>query len=61
MTPITWIGIAGTALALVFLIAAIRKLRTAQTGHTANAARIHIPVVLAFLPILWLVVLFMQG
>lgn len=60
MTTITWIGIIGTIFALGFLINAYRTLKTTQVGHTANAARIHIPVVIMFVPVLWIVVWGMQ-
>ena len=56
MTPITWIGIAGTVVAIAFLLNAIRTLRASKVGHVANAARIHIPVVIVFVPIMWIVI-----
>lgn len=60
MTAVTWIGIAGTIVALGFLLNAIRVLRASKVGHVANATRIHIPVVLVFLPVLWITVVGMQ-
>lgn len=59
MSPFVWIGIAGTVIALAFLLNAIRNLRASKVGHVANSARIHIPVVIVFVPVLWLIVLVM--
>ncbi|MBD2842942.1 MULTISPECIES: hypothetical protein [Erythrobacter] len=56
MTSTLWIGLAGTVLGLAFLINAYRTLRVSIHGHAANAARIHIPVVIMFLPVLWFIV-----
>ena len=59
MQPIIWVGIAGTIIGLAFLINGYRVLRRTTAGHMANAARIHIPVVLMFVPVMWAVIAMM--
>ncbi len=55
-----WVGIAGTLVALFFLINAYRNLRVSITGHAANAARIHIPMAIAFIPAMWMAIVIMN-
>ncbi|MFL0354903.1 hypothetical protein ACI5KX_00370 [Erythrobacter sp. GH1-10] len=56
MTFVLWIGIIGTVIALAFAANAIRNLRISPFGHVANASRIHIPMAIAFVPLLWMIV-----
>lgn len=59
MTPVLWIGIIGTIVALAFAVNGVRVIR-AGDGHTARAGRLHILMVICFVPILWMIVLIMQ-
>ncbi|MEM8725905.1 MAG: hypothetical protein AAGE86_10330 [Pseudomonadota bacterium] len=56
MQPEIWIGIAGTVFAMAFLFNGWRMSRGDQSGHAANAGRLHIVVAIAFLPFLWMAV-----
>lgn len=47
-------GLIGLAVSLFFLVNAIRVIRRNQPGHTLNAAKIHLGMVVPFLPFcLW--------
>lgn len=52
-----WIGLFGTLVAAFFLANSIRNLRRSSTGHAANAGRLHIAMVVVFLPVMWLTIL----
>ena len=51
-----WVGIAGTLVALAFVINGVRHIRKGE-GHLANAGRLHIAMSVLFVPVLWLIVL----
>lgn len=55
-----WVGILGTIVGLAFLANGIRNLRKSDEGHAANAARIHIPTVVVFVPVMWVTIAAMQ-
>ncbi|MBV7258852.1 hypothetical protein [Erythrobacter crassostreae] len=59
MTPTLWIAIIGTIAALAFAANGYRAIR-AGPGHSANAGRLHITIVIAFLPLLWLTIALIQ-
>jgi hypothetical protein len=61
MDPLIWVGVAASVLGLAFLINSVRVLRKSTAGHAANAARLHIPVVLVFLPVIWITIWVMQA
>lgn len=52
-----WVGVFGTLLGLGFLLNSIKNLRISPEGHAANAGRLHITMVVIFLPIMWLMIL----
>jgi hypothetical protein len=52
-----WVGIFGTVLGLGFLLNSLKNLRISPEGHAANAGRLHIAMVVIFVPIMWLVIL----
>ena len=52
-----WIGIFGTVVALAFILNSMRNLRVSLTGHAANAGRLHIIMAIAFMPVMWLVIM----
>ncbi|MDY7098685.1 MAG: hypothetical protein SXU28_11155 [Pseudomonadota bacterium] len=52
-----WIGIFGTLVGVIYLVMSFRNLRISHTGHAANAGRLHILMVVTFLPVMWLVIL----
>ncbi len=56
MQPQIWIGIAGTIFALAFIFNGWRSSRGDQSGHAANAGRLHIVMGLVFLPFLWVAI-----
>jgi hypothetical protein len=56
MTPQLWIGIAGTVLALAFILNGMR-LSKGPEGHAANAGRLHMVMAGTFLPIMWMVIM----
>ena len=56
MTVSVWIGIFGTLVALAYVLNSVRNLRASPVGHAANAARLHLVMVIAFVPVLWLIV-----
>ncbi|MFN4038159.1 MAG: hypothetical protein ACK4IB_02395 [Erythrobacter sp.] len=48
-------GLFGLAVSLVFLFTSIRELRRGQQGHALNAAKIHLGMVVMFVPFcLWI-------
>lgn len=51
-----WIGLAGTLLALGFVVNGLRHIRKGE-GHLANAGRLHIAMAAMFIPVLWLIVM----
>ncbi|TRD11137.1 hypothetical protein FGU71_04235 [Erythrobacter insulae] len=59
MTPTLWIGIIGTIVALAFAANGLRAVR-AGPGHAANAGRLHMMMVIVFLPLLWLTIALIQ-
>ncbi len=52
-----WVGIFGTVVGLGFLLNSMKNLRISSDGHAANAGRLHIAMVVIFVPIMWLVIL----
>ena len=52
-----WMGVFGTVVGVGFLLNSIKNLRRSSEGHAANAGRLHIAMVVMFLPIMWLVIL----
>lgn len=52
-----WVGIFGTLVGLGFFLNSVKNLRISGDGHAANAGRLHIAMVVMFVPIMWLVIL----
>jgi len=59
MTPIMWVGIIATFIALGFVANALRMIRKGP-GHAANAGRLHLVMVSFALPVIWMLVLVMS-
>ena len=51
-----WVAIIGTLVALAFVANGVRHIKAGE-GHLANAGRLHIMMVVLFVPVMWMVVL----
>ncbi len=52
-----WMGVFGSVVGAGFLLNSIKNLRRSKEGHAANAGRLHIAMVVMFVPVMWLMIL----